>query len=83
MKRKFEAGVTNLTNVLKHHLSSILIPMVYSYRAYGHFCLGKHKVLIYEVFFSQSFPIESSPRLSRSPKTLQTGQILHLQQIFM
>ena len=78
MKRKFEAGVTNLTNVLKHHLSTILIPMVYSYRAYGHFCLGKHKVN-FAIKTSFLAFIESSTRLSRSPKTLKTGQIMHLQ----
>jgi len=47
MKKKFEEGVNNLTNVLKHNISASFIPMIYSYRAYGYFCLGKHKVTTY------------------------------------
>jgi hypothetical protein len=44
MKKRFDSGVSNLTETLKYHLSSTLSPMVYSYRGYGHFCIGQIKV---------------------------------------
>jgi len=43
MKRKHKEGVQDLTNLVKNHnLGDFLKPLVYTYRAYGYFCLGKH-----------------------------------------
>ena len=44
MKRKHEDGIKNLTTLVKTQtLGDFLKPLVYSYRAYGYFCLGKHQ----------------------------------------
>ena len=44
MKRKFQEGVTNLTEVLtKFTIGDFLKVMVLGYRAYGNFCLGNHR----------------------------------------
>lgn len=43
MKRKHKEGVKNLTGLIKNNtIGEFLKPLVYSYRAYGYFCLGKH-----------------------------------------
>jgi hypothetical protein len=43
MKRKYKEGVEHLSNLVNNFaLSDFLKPLLYSYRAYGFFCLGKH-----------------------------------------
>jgi len=43
MKRKFKEGIENLTKLInKDLLGDFLKPLVYTYRAYGYFCVGKH-----------------------------------------
>ena len=45
MKRKFEEGVTNLTDVIKkQEVGDHFLPMAFNYRAYGYFCCSKTKV---------------------------------------
>lgn len=44
MKRKHKEGIKNLTNLDKNfNLGEFLKPLVFIYRAYGYFCLGKHQ----------------------------------------
>lgn len=41
MKRKFEEGIINLTNLISKNLvNDFLKPLVYQYRAYGLICVG-------------------------------------------
>ena len=43
MKRKFKEGIENLTKLInKDSIGDFLKPLVYTYRAYGYFCVGKH-----------------------------------------
>jgi len=45
MKRKFEEGVVNLTEVIKKQdPTDSFRPMAFNYRAYGYFCCDKIKV---------------------------------------
>ncbi|KAM3146723.1 hypothetical protein pb186bvf_001253 [Paramecium bursaria] len=44
MKRKFEEGIVNLTNLISKNLvNDFLKPLVYQYRAYGLICVGQHQ----------------------------------------
>jgi len=44
MKRKYKEGIENITNLIKNFsVGEFLKPLVYSYRAYGYYCLGKHE----------------------------------------
>ena len=48
MKRKFDEGITSLTEVIKNQNAiDPLRPMTFNYRAYGYFCANKIKVFIY------------------------------------
>ncbi len=43
MKRKFKEGTECLTSMVKGgNISDFLKPMLFTYRAYGYFCLGKY-----------------------------------------
>ena len=43
MKRKYNEGIENLTKLVKNfNLGDFLKPLIYIYRAYGYFCVGKH-----------------------------------------
>jgi hypothetical protein len=44
MKRKFKDGIEKLNELIKKYtLSDFLTPLVYTHRAYGYFCIGKHQ----------------------------------------
>ncbi|EGR34644.1 hypothetical protein IMG5_005100 [Ichthyophthirius multifiliis] len=44
MKRKYQEGIENLSKLVKgYNLGDFLKPLVYTYRSYGYFCLGKHQ----------------------------------------
>lgn len=44
MKRKFKDALENFTQIQKNHdFNDFLKPLFHTYRAYGYFCLGKHK----------------------------------------
>jgi hypothetical protein len=44
MKRKYKEGIENLSKLIKaYNLGDFLKPLVYTYRSYGYFCLGKHQ----------------------------------------
>ena len=48
MKRKFDEGVANLTDVVKkQEITDPFRPMAYNYRAYGYFCSNKIKVILH------------------------------------
>ncbi len=43
MKRKYNEGLDNLTNLVDNFpLNDFLTPLIYTYRAYGYICNGKH-----------------------------------------
>jgi hypothetical protein len=44
MKRKYTEGIENLTNLVKNFsMGEFLKPLIYTYRSYGYFCVGKHQ----------------------------------------
>ena len=56
MKRKFKEGTECLTSMVKGgNISDFLKPMLYTYRAYGYFCLGKYQKALNDFNYIGSF----------------------------
>ncbi|KAL4437922.1 hypothetical protein ABPG74_001093 [Tetrahymena malaccensis] len=64
MKRKHKEGIRNLTNLVKNYsLGDFLKPLVYTYRAYGYFCLGKHQKSLNDLQFIENFSKLEKPSI--------------------
>lgn len=64
MKRKHKEGIKHLTNLVKNFsLSDFIKPLVYSYRAYGYFCLSKHSKALSDLQFIETFTKLEKPSL--------------------
>jgi hypothetical protein len=60
MKRKHQEGVDFLNRLLKQaNVGDFLKPLIFNYRAYGLFCLGRHQKALEDLqYIENTHPLE-------------------------